>query len=88
MAKIPEKVIEAVMETASIVDVVSRYTKVEKRGERYFACCPFHKEKTPSFSVTPGRNMFYCFGCGEGGTVITFLQKSRKVLNTHRVNSG
>lgn len=79
MAKIPEKVIEAVMETASIVDVVSRYTKVEKRGERYFACCPFHKEKTPSFSVTPGRNMFYCFGCGEGGTVITFLQKIEKI---------
>ena len=50
MAKIPEKVIETVMETASIIDVVSRYTKIEKRGERYFACCPFHKEKTPSFS--------------------------------------
>lgn len=79
MAKIPEKVIETVMETASIIDVVSRYTKIEKRGERYFACCPFHKEKTPSFSVTPGRNMFYCFGCGEGGTVITFLQKIEKI---------
>ena len=80
MVVIPKEVIAAVMESASIVDVVSRYsTKVVKKGERYFACCPFHNEKTPSMSMTPSRNMFHCFGCGESGTVISFLQKIEKI---------
>ncbi len=80
MAVIPKEVITAVMESASIVDVVSRYTtKIVRKGERYFACCPFHNEKTPSMSITPSRNMFHCFGCGESGTVISFLQKIEKI---------
>lgn len=80
MAVIPKEVIAAVMESADIVDVVSRYTtKIVKKGERYFACCPFHSEKTPSMSITPSRNMFHCFGCGESGTVISFLQKIEKI---------
>lgn len=80
MAVIPKEVIAAIMESAAIVDVVSRYsTKVVRRGERYFACCPFHNEKTPSMAITPSRNMFHCFGCGESGTVISFLQKIEKI---------
>lgn len=80
MAVIPKEVIAAVMESAAIVDVVSRYTtKIVRKGERYFACCPFHNEKTPSMSITPSRNMFHCFGCGESGTVISFLQKIEKI---------
>ena len=56
-----------------IVDVVSGYVHLEKRGSNYFGLCPFHSEKTPSFSVSPGKQMYYCFGCHEGGNVITFL---------------
>lgn len=79
MASISQKVIDAVMEKASIIDVVSRYTRVIQKGKNYVACCPFHHEKTPSFSITPEKNMFYCFGCHESGTVISFLSKIEKI---------
>lgn len=58
-----------------IVSVVSGYTTLTKRGGRYFGLCPFHNEKTPSFTVTPGKDLYYCFGCGKGGGVISFIME-------------
>ena len=70
-----DNVIQNIRDAADIVDVVSKVVQLEKKGSRYFGLCPFHNEKTPSFSVTPSRRMFYCFGCHEGGDAIKFLQK-------------
>lgn len=69
----PEEVIEEVRISNDIVDVVSEYVKLERKGKDYFGLCPFHKEKTPSFSVVPAKQIFYCFGCGKGGNVINFV---------------
>ena len=71
----PDDLVEEVRSANDIVDVVSGYVKLQKRGSVYFGLCPFHSEKTPSFSVTPARQMFYCYGCGVGGSVLTFLMK-------------
>ena len=73
----PQETIDQVIEANSIVDVISEYVKLNKKGSAYFGLCPFHNEKTPSFSVTDNgdRKMFYCFGCHTGGNVITFLMK-------------
>ena len=67
---------EQVRSTADIVEVISGYVALKKRGQNYWGCCPFHGEKTPSFSVNPSKNMFYCFGCHEGGDVFKFIMKS------------
>lgn len=69
----PEELIEEVRSRSDIVAVVSSRVKLTKRGANYWACCPFHSEKTPSFSVSPSKQMYYCFGCGAGGNVVTFL---------------
>lgn len=71
----PDEVIEEVRQRSDIVDVVSQYVKLQKKGANYFGLCPFHNEKSPSFSVTPGKQMYYCFGCGAGGNAITFLME-------------
>ena len=65
-----DDIIEEVRMKNDIVDVVSQYVKLNKRGSTYFGLCPFHNEKTPSFSVTPAKQMYYCFGCGAGGNVL------------------
>ncbi|MDD4494808.1 MAG: CHC2 zinc finger domain-containing protein, partial [Eubacteriales bacterium] len=70
---IGEEIIEEVRLANEIVDVVSDYVKLEKKGKYYFGLCPFHKEKTPSFSVTPSMQIFNCFGCGKGGNVFHFI---------------
>ena len=70
-----DDLIEEVRSRNDIVDVISGYVKIQKRGGTYFGLCPFHNEKTPSFSVTPGKQMYYCFGCGAGGNVFTFLME-------------
>ncbi len=75
MVRYSEEIIEEVRSRNDIVDVISSYVSLKKRGTQYFGLCPFHNEKTPSFSVTPSKQMFYCFGCHEGGSVFTFLQK-------------
>ena len=67
--------VQAVAEAASLVDVAGQYTTLRKRGVTYVGLCPFHQEKTPSFTVSAEKNVFYCFGCGEGGDVFTFLEK-------------
>ena len=66
---------ERVRDAADIVEVISSYVPLKKRGQNYWGCCPFHGEKTPSFSVNPGKNMFYCFGCHEGGDIFKFIMK-------------
>lgn len=71
----PEEVIEEVRMRNDIVDVISGYVKLQKKGGNYFGLCPFHNEKSPSFSVSPGKQMYYCFGCGAGGNAITFVME-------------
>ena len=70
-----ENLIEEVRERNDIVDVISNYVQLKKKGSTYFGLCPFHSEKSPSFSVTPAKQMYYCFGCGAGGNVYTFLME-------------
>ena len=71
----PDDVIEEVRARNDIVDVISQYVTLKKKGANYFGLCPFHNEKSPSFSVSPGKQMYYCFGCGAGGNVITFIME-------------
>lgn len=66
---------EQVRNTANIVEVISGYVPLKKRGQNFWGCCPFHGEKTPSFAVNPAKNMFYCFGCHEGGDIFKFIMK-------------
>lgn len=71
----PQEVIEEVRARNDIVDVISGYVRLQKKGASHFGLCPFHNEKSPSFSVSQSKQMYYCFGCGAGGNVITFLQQ-------------
>ncbi len=71
----PEELIEEVRQKSDIVDVISGYISLQKKGSNYMCCCPFHGEKTPSFSVNRARQIYKCFGCGEGGNVLTFVMK-------------
>ena len=71
----PEELVEEIREKNDIVDVISGYVKLQRKGSSYFGLCPFHNEKSPSFSVSPGKQMYYCFGCGAGGNVFTFIME-------------
>ena len=74
---ITPQVVQAVRDTADIVDIAGELTRLEKKGKRYQGLCPFHKEKTPSFSVDPDQGLFYCFGCGAGGdTIKLYMEQS------------
>lgn len=75
----PDEFIEEVRTNNDIVDVIAEYVRLEKKGMNYFGLCPFHKEKTPSFSVAPGKQIYYCFGCGKGGNVIHFIMEIEKL---------
>ncbi len=70
-----DDVVEEVRSRNDIVDVISGYVKLQRKGSSYFGLCPFHNEKSPSFSVSPSKQMYYCFGCGAGGNVFTFLME-------------
>ncbi len=72
---IPASVIQEITERTDIVDLVSRYVTLKKSGADYVGLCPFHSEKTPSFRVTPSKQMFYCFGCQKGGGPVQFLMQ-------------
>ena len=74
---IPEEKIAEIKDACNIVDVVGETVLLKKAGKNYQGLCPFHAEKTPSFTVSPDKQMFYCFGCGEGGNVFTFLMKQQ-----------
>ncbi len=71
----PDDIVEEVRARNNIVDVISEHVRLQKKGSTYFGLCPFHNEKTPSFSVSPGKQMYYCFGCGAGGNVYSFLMQ-------------
>jgi len=71
----PEELIEEVRQKNDIVDVISSYVGLQKKGSNYMCCCPFHGEKTPSFAVSRSKQIYKCFGCGEGGNVLTFVMK-------------
>ncbi|MDZ7725754.1 MAG: DNA primase [candidate division KSB1 bacterium] len=79
MNRIPSEIVDQVRTATDIVHVVSGYLALRQRGRNYFGLCPFHKEKTPSFSVNPDLQIFHCFGCGAGGNVFTFLMKMEGV---------
>lgn len=71
----PDEIVEEIRMKNDIVDVISGYVKLQKKGSSYFGLCPFHNEKSPSFSVSQGKQMYYCFGCGAGGNAITFVME-------------
>jgi len=77
--RIPDRVIEDIRFNSDIVEVIGSYITLKRAGSAFKACCPFHNEKTPSFTVNPSRQSFKCFGCGEGGNVFTFLMKHQGV---------
>lgn len=77
--KYPDELIEEIRINNDILDVVGEYVKLEKKGKSYFGLCPFHKEKTPSFSVDNTKQMYYCFGCGKGGSVIQFIMEAENL---------
>ncbi len=77
--RIPDTKIDEIRSASDIVDVVSAYVSLKKRGKNYTGLCPFHQEKTPSFSVSPDKQMYYCFGCGSGGNVFSFVMQHDKV---------
>lgn len=79
MARIPQETIDSVRISADIVDVVSQVVNLRLRGTNYFGLCPFHDEKTPSFSVAPAKQIYHCFGCGNGGNVFSFLMEYQKI---------
>ena len=76
---IPEDVIEKIKNENDIVDIVSERVKLKRTGRNYIGLCPFHSEKTPSFSVSTDKQIYKCFGCGEAGNVITFVMKTRNL---------
>lgn len=75
MARIPDSFIQDLLNRVDIVDVVERYVPLKKAGQNYQACCPFHSEKSPSFTVSPTKQFYHCFGCGAHGTAISFLME-------------
>lgn len=83
----PDEVIEEVRGRNDVVEVISGYVRLTRRGSNYFGLCPFHNEKSPSFSVSPDKQMFYCFGCGKGGNVISFLMDYENMTFPEAVKS-
>jgi DNA primase len=76
---IPDEIIQKIKDSNDIVDIISEKVKLKRAGKYYTGLCPFHNEKTPSFTVTPDRQIYKCFGCGEGGNVITFTMKTKNL---------
>jgi DNA primase len=77
--RIPDEALQAIRERVSIVEVVSGYVTLKKAGKNHLGLCPFHSEKTPSFTVNDERGLFHCFGCGAGGTIFTFLMRADRI---------
>ena len=79
MSMIPQETIEQIREAADIAQIIGEFIRLKKRGKNYIAVCPFHTEKTPSFNVSPDKQIFHCFGCGKGGNLFTFLMEHEKM---------
>jgi len=79
VARIPQDTIDRIRDSADIVDVVSHHVDLTKRGRNFFGLCPFHNEKTPSFSVAPDKGIYHCFGCGNGGSALNFIMEIEKI---------
>ena len=87
MPKIPQSTIDRIRDQSDIVDVISEEVSLKRKGVNYFGRCPFHDEKTPSFSVSPSKQIYHCFGCGNGGNVFTFLMEFQKFTFYEAVKS-
>jgi len=85
--RIADDTIEEVRRASDIVDVISQYVRLKKRGKNYTGLCPFHQEKTPSFSVSSEKQMYHCFGCGVGGNVYTFVMEHDKLTFVEAVRA-
>ena len=89
MVKFQSDFLQKIRENTNITDIVGSYVSLKKKGKRYWGCCPFHNEKTPSFSVSPEDGLYYCFGCHEGGDTFSFLQKMENLtfgrISTYRI---
>ena len=72
---IPQETVNRILDAAQIVDVVGDFVTLKKRGANHIACCPFHNEKTPSFSVSASKGIYKCFGCGKSGTAVGFVME-------------
>jgi DNA primase catalytic core len=77
--RIPEHILEDILSRVDIVEVISGYIPLKKAGSNFRALCPFHHEKTPSFMISPARQIYHCFGCGAGGNVFGFLMKYERL---------
>ena len=77
--QIPEEVIEKIKEQNDIVDIISENVRLKKSGRNYMGLCPFHNDKSPSFSVSSEKQIYKCFSCGEAGNVLTFVMKYKKL---------
>jgi len=76
----PEEIVEEVRSRTDIVDLIGTYVRLQKKGGSYMGLCPFHNEKSPSFSVHAGRQIYHCFGCGAGGNAFTFVWNTKTLL--------
>ena len=79
---IPQETVNRILDAAQIVDVVGDFVTLKKRGSNHVACCPFHNEKTPSFSVSASKGIFKCFGCGKSGTAVGFVMEHENLSYT------
>jgi len=79
LALIPANIVEQIKSRADVLDVVSEVVQLKQRGRNYFGLCPFHEEKTPSFSVNPAKGIFHCFGCGKGGNAVSFVMEHENI---------
>ena len=75
MVRYSDELIDEIRSKNDIVDIISQYVVLKRSGRNFFGLCPFHKEKSPSFSVSPDKQIFHCFGCGVGGNVFHFVEK-------------
>src|SRR5690625_1000882 len=83
--QISEQVVEQIRGANDVVEVVEEYDQLTRRGKNYFGLCPFHGEKTPSFSVVKDKQLFHCFGCGKGGNVFSFIMEIEQLTYVEAV---
>ena len=79
---IPQETINRILDSVQIADVIGDFITLKRNGANYKACCPFHNEKTPSFSVSPSKGLYKCFGCGKAGSAVTFLMDYEHISYT------